>query len=85
MAIFLWIAFPFLLFTIAKTKLEWYILPVYPALSICIGAFYEKIIKCHNRTFILQCVLIFSLIIGLASNELTIIEKIKFSTLDGGV
>lgn len=35
--IVLWVLVPFLLFTMAKTKVRWYILPIYPALSIIVG------------------------------------------------
>ncbi|MDQ0197180.1 ArnT family glycosyltransferase [Neobacillus ginsengisoli] len=38
----LWVLVPFLLFTVAKTKIRWYILPVYPALSIIVGALASK-------------------------------------------
>ena len=29
--------FPFILYSIAETKIKWYILPVYPVMSILIG------------------------------------------------
>lgn len=32
-----WIAVPLVIFTLAKTRLSWYILPVYPAISLAIG------------------------------------------------
>ncbi|AMQ20714.1 glycosyltransferase family 39 protein [Geobacillus zalihae] len=35
--ILLWICVPLLMFTIAKTKIRWYILPVYPPLCMLIG------------------------------------------------
>jgi 4-amino-4-deoxy-L-arabinose transferase-like glycosyltransferase len=34
----LWVLVPFIMFTIAKTKVRWYIMPIYPPLSIIIGA-----------------------------------------------
>lgn len=37
MGLCLWIVIPLILFSIAKTKIRWYILPVYPPLSIIIG------------------------------------------------
>jgi hypothetical protein len=35
---------PFILFTFAKTKVRWYILPIYPALAIITGALASKLI-----------------------------------------
>ena len=32
-----WVAIPLVLFTLAKTRLSWYILPVYPAIALAIG------------------------------------------------
>jgi 4-amino-4-deoxy-L-arabinose transferase-like glycosyltransferase len=32
-----WVAIPLVLFTLAKTRLSWYILPVYPAIALSIG------------------------------------------------
>lgn len=46
--VFLWITIPLILYSIAKTKVEWYILPLYPPLSICCGAFFSKQIKKVN-------------------------------------
>ncbi|MDR4949352.1 ArnT family glycosyltransferase [Neobacillus cucumis] len=43
LGICLWALIPFLLFTFAKTKVRWYILPIYPPLSIMIGVLISKI------------------------------------------
>ncbi|CRK80726.1 ArnT family glycosyltransferase [Neobacillus massiliamazoniensis] len=40
----LWVLIPFILFTFAKTKVRWYILPIYPALAIITGALASKLI-----------------------------------------
>jgi 4-amino-4-deoxy-L-arabinose transferase-like glycosyltransferase len=40
----LWIIVPLLLFTLAKTKIRWYILPVYPPLAIVIGILASKLV-----------------------------------------
>lgn len=40
----LWIAVPLILYSIAKTKIEWYILPVYPPIAICCGTLFSKFI-----------------------------------------
>ncbi|MCM2533107.1 glycosyltransferase family 39 protein [Neobacillus pocheonensis] len=38
----LWVLIPFILFSIASTKVRWYILPIYPALSLAVGALASK-------------------------------------------
>ncbi|MDP4085803.1 MAG: glycosyltransferase family 39 protein [Bacillota bacterium] len=43
--IILWVITPLLLFTLAETKIRWYILPIYPALSIFIGLLAGKILR----------------------------------------
>jgi len=40
----LWIIVPLLLFTFAKTKIRWYILPIYPPLAIVIGILANKLL-----------------------------------------
>ena len=41
----LWILIPFLIFTLSKTKIRWYIIPVYPPLTILIGILAGKIFR----------------------------------------
>lgn len=63
----LWIILPFVLFSIAKTKIKWYILPIYPPLAICCGAMFSKFIKqlaASKKTFI--CFAIIILIVTLS-------------------
>ena len=43
--IFVWIFIVFLVFTFAQTKLEWYILPAFPAFAISISSFLYKLSK----------------------------------------
>lgn len=43
--IIIWIIVPILLFSLAETKIRWYILPVYPALSILISTLVVKILQ----------------------------------------
>lgn len=50
-----WIFLALLIFSAAKTKLHWYILPLYPALAILIGWGMEKMFK--KRTIIVAVVL----------------------------
>jgi 4-amino-4-deoxy-L-arabinose transferase-like glycosyltransferase len=41
----LWILVPLVLFSMAQTKVRWYILPIYPPLSIIIGAIAGKVLN----------------------------------------
>lgn len=67
LAIALWIIVPFGLYTFASTKIYWYILPVYPVLAICIGAFCNQLLKIPNLA--LQGVLTFGILASLFLNE----------------
>jgi 4-amino-4-deoxy-L-arabinose transferase-like glycosyltransferase len=49
LGICLWIIIPFLLYTFAKTKIRWYILPLYPALSIVIGILASRLLMMQGR------------------------------------
>lgn len=40
----LWVIVPFILYTLAKTKIRWYILPVYPPLAIMMGILASRIL-----------------------------------------
>ncbi len=41
----LWLTIPFTLYTFAETKIRWYILPIYPILSIIIGVMTSSILQ----------------------------------------
>ncbi|NRD77673.1 glycosyltransferase family 39 protein [Bacillus sp. BRMEA1] len=59
----LWIIVPLLLFTFAKTKIRWYILPVYPPIAIVIGILASKLVhhgKLLTKTLILVSILMVS-------------------------
>ena len=47
-----WIFFIFMVITLVQTKLDWYILPIYPALSLTVGYYLEKIFKERNTKFV---------------------------------
>ncbi|CAH2714484.1 Undecaprenyl phosphate-alpha-4-amino-4-deoxy-L-arabinose arabinosyl transferase [Neobacillus rhizosphaerae] len=49
LGICLWIIILFLLFTFAKTKIRWYILPVYTPLSIIIGVLASNLLMMQGR------------------------------------
>lgn len=60
----LWIIIPFILFTIAKTKVRWYIMPIYPPLAIMIGAISSRfLIKGNWPTKIILLASLFSVTI----------------------
>ena len=40
----IWLAFIFIFFSVSKSKLVWYIIPLYPAASLLIGGFASKLI-----------------------------------------
>jgi 4-amino-4-deoxy-L-arabinose transferase-like glycosyltransferase len=47
----IWSIFVFLFFSSAKSKLIWYITPIYPALAIMIGYFVERVLNCFMKRF----------------------------------
>lgn len=75
--IFLWIAIPVILYSIPNTKIAWYILPVYPAMAISIGAVSNFLLRCKSRNLILQAMLSIMIIFSLYKNEALIIGKIS--------
>ena len=47
-----WIFLIFFVITLMRTKLDWYLLPVYPALSISVGYYLAKLFKEDQRFFV---------------------------------
>lgn len=47
-----WLLLPLVLFTLAKTRLSWYILPVYPALALLIGHAISRLETPKNKPII---------------------------------
>ena len=43
--LFLWFFLAFLIFSISKSKIEWYIIPLYPAMALLIGGFCSSFLK----------------------------------------
>lgn len=62
-----WILLPLGIFTIAKTRLSWYILPVYPALALGIGYLFAHLASKINKQYS-QLVII--LVVGAALQSL---------------
>lgn len=51
-----WALIPLVLFTVAKTRLSWYILPIYPAIALAIGYLFSetfsRLAGIHSRTYV---------------------------------
>jgi len=88
--LFLWVIIPFMMFTLAKTKIRWYILPVYPPLSIIIGVLASKILI--NGKWMIKLVLLSAILFvahyyegeiqtyvdnPIPNDQLSLIEKTK--------
>lgn len=57
-----WIATTYVLYTAVKTKLHWYIIPIYPALAVSSAMFLERFCKNNVFKFSLAVILIIMLI-----------------------
>ncbi|KOA20688.1 undecaprenyl phosphate-alpha-4-amino-4-deoxy-L-arabinose arabinosyl transferase [Clostridium homopropionicum DSM 5847] len=82
LAIFLWIAVPFLLYTKAKTKISWYILPIYPALAMSLGGAVSGLLKSKKRNLVLQILLSLMLLFSFYKNEISIINMVSHNSVD---
>lgn len=72
----LWVFIPLLLYSYSKTKITWYILPIFPALSICTGALTSKIINSTGKNVLLHVAIAFTLVFALYKNESVIMTDI---------
>jgi 4-amino-4-deoxy-L-arabinose transferase-like glycosyltransferase len=61
----LWLFIPLILYSLAETKIRWYILPIYPVLSIMIGTLCANIIQ---KSMVGMRVVIIALIIWISGN-----------------
>lgn len=77
LCIALWITIPFLLYTIAKTKIWWYIFPIYPVLAISIGAASSILLKVKKANIIMPILLSGMIILSIIKNQLLITDKIS--------
>lgn len=68
---------PFILYTISKTKISWYVLPIYPAAAIWIGYASGFILKERNRNFATQIVLVAMIILSIYKSEEVIATRIS--------
>ena len=62
-----WALFPLALFTLAKTRLSWYILPVYPAIALGVGYLFSYLANRVNKKYSLAVIV---LVIGAALQSL---------------
>lgn len=84
LVLILWITVPFILYSLAKTKIQWYIIPVYPALAAVIGAGASSYLKCSYRNLISQLFLTFMIIHAAYKNENYILKVIAKTWTDSG-
>ncbi|WPC40482.1 ArnT family glycosyltransferase [Clostridium sp. JS66] len=73
----LWITIPFSLYSIAKTKIWWYIFPIYPALAISIGATSSVLLKVKKSNIFMPILLSGMIILAITKNQLLILDKIS--------
>lgn len=57
LAILLCLSIPLVLYSLANTKIDWYILPLYPALAILMGVLYSGILKEKSLSNVLKTIL----------------------------
>jgi len=50
--LFLWSLITFLVLSISKSKIQWYLIPIYPSLALIIGWFISSIFKFNRRLFL---------------------------------
>jgi 4-amino-4-deoxy-L-arabinose transferase-like glycosyltransferase len=81
---FIWIIVPFILYSIAKTKISWYVLPLYPAMAIVTGLTTSELLKYKKKNIGLQMLVVFMLSLAFIRNETDIIQKISNPTKEQG-
>lgn len=72
----LWSMMPLLAYTYAKTKITWYIQPVYPVFAAYIGILSSSIITGLKRNFIVQIVIIAFIVAAVNKHEKVIYKHI---------
>lgn len=81
-ALILWIVVPFALFTYAKTKIAWYILPVYMPMYIIASRALGKIIKDRNIFLIIKLVIIMIVLVTGAKQVKGNISAVRHPGID---
>lgn len=67
-----WLAIPIIIFTLAKTRLFWYILPVYPALALLLSYYLDSFAKSKTARLVLTILAVGVLAQGLYSAYLSV-------------
>lgn len=82
LAIILWIVVPFVLFTLARTKLAWYVIPIYPAVAIWLGEMMSRIIRGSTEHRAWQTLICLGVLACLLKNEGSILIRLLHAPLD---
>ncbi|WP_160676126.1 glycosyltransferase family 39 protein [Clostridium sp. C8-1-8] len=77
-----WVLVPFILYSIVKTKINWYILPIYPAMAIAIGITVSIILKEQERNILSQLFIIAMVTFSVYKYEVIISRNISIITMD---
>lgn len=83
LGITMWIIIPMVLFTLAKTKLSWYIYPIFPASSILIGITIEEVLKNRRSYVIVNFIVIVMMFFSLGFYERQIYKTLRTPAVDG--
>lgn len=76
LAIILWILVPFLLFTVARTKLAWYVIPIYPAVAIALATLFSRLIRSPESPRRFRFLLCLGVLACLMKNEGSILIRL---------
>ncbi|MDD3223139.1 MAG: hypothetical protein PHX70_00230 [Clostridium sp.] len=79
-SVIIWTVIPFILFSLSKSKLIWYINTTYPALTILMAWICYSILKNKNVADKAKCSILIVLILSTLCGEVSIIHKIKVNT-----
>ncbi len=72
----LWISIPLMIYNLASTKIDWYILYIYPALAISIGGLSGKLLRGTRRNEVIQLILCLGILFSLYKYERIIQIKV---------
>lgn len=72
--VLIWIAFPLILYSLAKSKLEWYYYPLLPAISICLALVLTEVFESLTKKWRLVFGLV--LVLHFCVNELRVVSSV---------
>lgn len=64
LGLIIWILLSFIMFTIAKTKLPWYILPIYPAMAILFSIMVNSLFNVLNNVNLIVAIIVLAVTLG---------------------